>query len=181
MVDAVQNAQHTVAKFEFTFVCADTGESKTLTWYGEANDGQDKGISKAATSAEKFFLLKTFICSTGDPTDDPDSDGRTPEPRQNAKTTSKTHEAPEEVSDIGDIVWTRDKARLTNLRNKAAELWDVPYNHTYYRLAIIIGSDLRPKSFPAYAEMMENECAFSAAEIWAGIEAYVPQSEQEAE
>ena len=93
MVDAVQNAQHTVAKFEFTFVCADTAESKVLTWYGEANDGQDKGISKAATSAEKFFLLKTFICSTGDPTDDPDSDGRTPELRQNAKTTPPAHDS----------------------------------------------------------------------------------------
>ena len=42
-------------------------------WTGESLDTQDKGITKAATSAEKYFLMKTFVISTGDAKDDPDS------------------------------------------------------------------------------------------------------------
>ncbi len=64
---------HTVATFEFTFACGDTGAAITRRWIGEADDSMDKGINKASTLAMKFFLLRTFVMSTGDPTDDPDS------------------------------------------------------------------------------------------------------------
>ncbi len=60
-------------EFEFTLACGDTGATWSNTWIGEALDGQDKGINKAATSAEKYFLMKTFVISTGDAKDDPDS------------------------------------------------------------------------------------------------------------
>lgn len=63
----------TVCNFEFTFIDGDSGETKTCLWSGEAQDDQDKGISKAATAAEKYFLLKTFMISTGDPKDDSDN------------------------------------------------------------------------------------------------------------
>jgi hypothetical protein len=64
----------TVAIFEFTFADGETGATQTCLWRGESLDDQDKGISKAATAAEKYFLLKTFMLSTGDPADDSDSD-----------------------------------------------------------------------------------------------------------
>lgn len=67
--DASGKSIKTICDFEFTFVDADTGESRTMLWSGEANDEQDKGLSKAATSAEKYFLLKTFMISTGDKED----------------------------------------------------------------------------------------------------------------
>lgn len=64
----------TATLVDFTFEIRDTltGESVVLPWVGEANDKQDKGTSKAATSAVKYFLLKLFLVGTGDPTDDPD-------------------------------------------------------------------------------------------------------------
>ena len=64
----------TVVLFEFTFGCSETGAEYTCTWAGEAEDGQDKGIAKAATAAEKYFFLKTFVLSTGDVAD-PDAGG----------------------------------------------------------------------------------------------------------
>ena len=60
--------------FEFTFGCSESGAEYSCQWAGEADDSQDKGIAKAATSAEKYFLLKTFVLSTGD---DPDPDAGT--------------------------------------------------------------------------------------------------------
>ena len=80
MVAAEQTNGHTVAEFEFTFVCGDTGKVVVSRWFGEADDKQDKGLTKAATSAEKYFLLKTFMLSTGDKDDDPDNGAA--EPRQ---------------------------------------------------------------------------------------------------
>lgn len=69
---------HTRATFTFTFVDAATGEMKASQWVGEAMDYQDKSINKAATAALKYFLLKTFLISTGEADDDADS--ATPEP-----------------------------------------------------------------------------------------------------
>lgn len=67
--------------FEFTFACGETGATVAKRWRSEAqamnNKGRDdKGLNKAATAAEKYFLLKTFIVSTGDEPD-PDADGTT--------------------------------------------------------------------------------------------------------
>lgn len=67
----------TVATFAFTFADGDTGATMTTKWSGEALDEQDKGMNKAATAALKYFLLKTFILSTGDQKDDPDADVNT--------------------------------------------------------------------------------------------------------
>lgn len=58
---------HTVAEFEFVFVCADTGASFACKWVNEALDSSDKGFNKAATAALKYFLMKTFLITTGEP------------------------------------------------------------------------------------------------------------------
>lgn len=63
---------HTLVHFTFTLMC-ETGETQACRWVGEANDSGDKGVSKAATLAQKYWLLKTFLLSSGDPTDDPDT------------------------------------------------------------------------------------------------------------
>ncbi len=44
----------------------DSGESHVSTAYGQGQDKGDKGVYKAATGAEKYFLLKTFLIATGD-------------------------------------------------------------------------------------------------------------------
>lgn len=64
----------TTVYFTFTFVDGDSGAERSVSWVGEAEGGDDKAISKAATMAEKYFLLKTFILSTGDEPD-PDASG----------------------------------------------------------------------------------------------------------
>lgn len=69
---------HATVTMTFTFIDAETGELRASTWTGEAMDYQDKSINKAATAALKYFLLKTFLISTGE-TDD-DADNATPEP-----------------------------------------------------------------------------------------------------
>jgi hypothetical protein len=78
-----------IVDFVFTFACGDTGATISKAWSSEAvaansKGRDDKGLNKAATAAEKYFLLKTFIVSTGDEPD-ADADGepaaRTQTPR----------------------------------------------------------------------------------------------------
>ena len=63
----------TVGKFTLTFADVDSGQTHSVNWVGEGQDKQDKGAAKAATSAVKYALLKTFLISTGDEADDPDA------------------------------------------------------------------------------------------------------------
>ena len=64
---------HAVVQFEFTLIDADTGETMSGTWYGESIDSSDKSFSKAGTSALKYWLLKTFMISAGEPDADKES------------------------------------------------------------------------------------------------------------
>ena len=78
----------TVGSFTLTFADAETGQTHAVNWVGEGQDTQDKGAAKAATSAVKYALLKTFLISTGDSADDPDADlhgnGHKPQAQQSA-------------------------------------------------------------------------------------------------
>ena len=65
----------TVAHFQMTIACTETGATWTSQWSGEAIDRSDKSISKAAVSAVKYFLLKTFLLSGGD---EEDADSNSP-------------------------------------------------------------------------------------------------------
>jgi hypothetical protein len=65
----------TVAHFQMTLACGETGATWTSQWSGEAIDRSDKSISKAAVSAVKYFLLKTFLLAGGD---EEDADAESP-------------------------------------------------------------------------------------------------------
>lgn len=69
---------HAVVQFEFMLVDADSGETMSCTWYGESIDTSDKSFSKAGTSAMKYWLLKTFMISAGEPDADSESPERSP-------------------------------------------------------------------------------------------------------
>jgi len=57
---------------EFTWMDGDTGEKLgPAIFIGHGADTGDKGIYKAMTGAEKYFIMKTFLVSTGD---DPEAD-----------------------------------------------------------------------------------------------------------
>ena len=74
MTGIQQQDKRTIVNFQVTFADSGSGEREDVAWVGEAMDTQDKGIAKAATSALKYCLLKTFLISTGDEPDT-DSDG----------------------------------------------------------------------------------------------------------
>jgi hypothetical protein len=64
---------HAVVQFEFTLIDAESGETMSGTWYGESIDSSDKSFSKAASMALKYWLMKTFMISAGEPDSDKES------------------------------------------------------------------------------------------------------------
>ena len=74
MTDCRVESNKTVVCIEITYHA--DGESLSTLWYGEANDTQDKGVQKAATSAVKYAWLKTFMLTDQDP--DPDAGADVP-------------------------------------------------------------------------------------------------------
>lgn len=62
----------TTVEMEFQWYDGDTGETlPPAKFVGTGADTGDKGVYKAMTGAEKYFLMKTFLVSTGD---DPEAD-----------------------------------------------------------------------------------------------------------
>lgn len=86
-----------VIEYEFAFHDPESGESLSRRWYGEADADDDKGINKANTAAEKYFLLKMFLISTGDDPD-ADADGERPDQR-------RPRRKPDADADGDDLAW----------------------------------------------------------------------------
>jgi hypothetical protein len=63
----------TILMVGFSFYDADGNHTDTQVFPGYGDDTGDKGAYKALTGAEKYFLMKTFLVSTGD---DPEADNR---------------------------------------------------------------------------------------------------------
>jgi hypothetical protein len=61
-----------VVRMRFTLVDGESGESRSCEWIGEANDYADKAVNKAATAAEKYWLINTFLLSTSEVLQDAD-------------------------------------------------------------------------------------------------------------
>lgn len=79
LASSKRNEILTTATLEITLVCAASGETRTTRWQGQGLDAGDKGFYKAYTGAMKYFLMKTFLISTGD---DPEDDAPQQAPRQ---------------------------------------------------------------------------------------------------
>ncbi|MGD7007584.1 ERF family protein [Metabacillus sp. 84] len=72
---------------EFVWINADNPDERlTCTWYGQGVDNAEKGVGKALTYAEKYFMLKTFNIATDK--DDPDT----------FQEKAKSYQAPELIS-----------------------------------------------------------------------------------
>lgn len=96
----------TVGKFTLTFADSETGQTYDVHWVGEGQDTQDKGAAKAATSAVKYALLKTFMISTGDAVDDPDSSSSNNAPTR--KRQQRRAPAPPPIEEQADA-WEREE------------------------------------------------------------------------
>lgn len=65
----------TLMDIEYTWINSDNPEETiTCSWHGQGLDNGEKGVGKAQTYAEKYFLLKFFNIATDK--DDPDADQR---------------------------------------------------------------------------------------------------------
>ena len=96
-----------VIRWTMRFENADNpSEVSEHQWFSESLDSQDKGIAKAATAAVKYFLLKTFLVSTGEEVNDTDSqagdDGRAPARGSASKPPPKTSK--EQLSKMRELV-----------------------------------------------------------------------------
>lgn len=169
-----RSAKSVEVNFAFTFACGETGATWTSYWTGEAQDGQDKGISKAATSALKYFLMKTFMISTGDPTDDPDGDKdatkKAPEKTRKSDDGAKARQQ----QPTPDTDWAQDDARWNALVKRAmTDLWPgvtLPHarNRVMAALRLAGGWDAR------------HTFTGTPREAWALVAAYVPAGEDAA-
>lgn len=91
----------TTVELEITLVCADSGEQRVVRWRGQGLDAGDKGYYKAYTGAMKYFLMKTFLISTGD---DPEDDGQQDRPRQ-AQASAARAAAPQDKKVTPVAIW----------------------------------------------------------------------------
>jgi hypothetical protein len=82
LASSKRNEILTTATLEITLICAESGESRVTRWQGQGLDAGDKGYYKAYTGAMKYFLMKTFLISTGD---DPEEDGQDRRPASQAR------------------------------------------------------------------------------------------------
>jgi ERF superfamily len=115
----------------FTFVDAESGESWTGRSIGQGQDGGDKGVYKAMTGCLKFFLMKTFLFSTGDDpentqgnTDRAADNGDAREQRQSAakRATPEPQAAPKaDPGELGIISGTVEKVQKTTAKKSGKE------------------------------------------------------------
>lgn len=142
----------TFVKFEFTLCCGDTGATLSATWESEAEDTNDKGINKAATAAEKYWLMKTFMISTGDPeADDADADfnGEGQQPTTKSKSTKKQPEPTIERPYTPEILLDRFGKGLARARQtEESGDTDPDYMEVVKLTATALGGDLeKAKAF----------------------------------
>jgi len=117
-------ALHTRVTLEITLIDGDSGQSKTVTWEGEAQDGQDKGLYKAYTSGVKYWALKTFLLSadTDVETHDAAASYGSPQSEASGSTQEPSDSQLEYARDLAkDEVWTdAERNSLLNDRIPAA-------------------------------------------------------------
>jgi hypothetical protein len=71
---------------EFRVIDTETGYFEIFPWMGQGEDSGDKGMYKAYTGGQKYFLMKFFMIPTGD---DPEEDKTAPPKQPNQKDNSE--------------------------------------------------------------------------------------------
>ena len=79
---------------DFIFGCSESGAKEVCRYLGYTFDSQDKGFNQAVTSAEKYFLMKTFIMSAGDEADADANPDAGPQRQSNGRQQTQQPTAP---------------------------------------------------------------------------------------
>jgi hypothetical protein len=108
-----------LAKMRFTLASADTDESMTCEWYGEANDYADKAVNKAATAAEKYWLINTFLLSTTEALESDEETVETPVYAQPAPQPNIIHDGRYPVETPGRIT----KSQMAAIGELSKAVW----------------------------------------------------------
>lgn len=113
----------TTVAVTYTIMCTETGQSIPSTQFGQGTDSLDKGMYKALTGCNKYFLMKLFQIPTGD---DPEA---------------PTKEEQEEATQQADAVAAALEANKTRKYYEAVEglLATVPDNEAAGILAALGG------------------------------------------
>lgn len=93
-VGCVREGDITSLQVAYHIVDVDSGEKEIVPAFGQGQDKGDKGVYKAATGAEKYFLLKTFLIPTGDDPEATNGDGQATKPKQMGNGYSKPPSQP---------------------------------------------------------------------------------------
>ena len=110
----------TTVTLDVTLIDGESGDQITTTWVGQGLDNGDKGYYKAYTGAIKYFILKTFMISTGD---DPEQD-EAPRPVNGPRKSAATKEPPRAANSDTDDQSDRREAYATEFRALLAESVD---------------------------------------------------------
>ncbi|MBW1996392.1 MAG: ERF family protein [Deltaproteobacteria bacterium] len=114
----------------YTWVDVVTGEEMEIPWYGQGADMHEKGVGKALTYAEKYFILKFFNI----PTDKDDPDAWEGKHNDNAPSQRQNHNKPapqagSKYITIGSSLhkkleaWIRDNIGKGDDAREAFKLW----------------------------------------------------------
>lgn len=106
---------HYVLNMMFRIINAhDPSDTIEAKWLGEATDYSDKGINKAETSSEKYFLMKLYHISEKDKKNDDEADAHTPEMKDVVK---------EQKIDFKFLTKVRGRLPLLNSVQALEEYW----------------------------------------------------------
>ena len=127
VLDMKKELDTTHVKMEFRIVDIETKEEIISVFWGEGMDKGDKGIYKAYTGAEKYFLMKNFLIPTGDDPEkeSPEISQMLPKAKVIKKTTKQqSMEEPKMLYSLSPKEREKIKTSIEKVASEIAEMTD---------------------------------------------------------
>jgi hypothetical protein len=94
----------TTVRMSFQFVDGESGEVLTREWAGRGEDASDKGLYKAITGGNKYFLLKCFLIPTGDDPEQESKQERSTKAQRRQERTTTTRDGARVDPSTGEVM-----------------------------------------------------------------------------
>lgn len=116
--------QHTL-NMKFTVINTDNPEERfEATWVSEATDYGDKGVNKAATAGEKYFLIRLYhISEKGEQDADADTPDPVMAPKPVATKTKASAGTPKPKIDFKRLKTIREQIKTIDNVDKLTQYW----------------------------------------------------------